>query len=74
MKCSDLYRRLADHGEGLLDEGDCAAIEQHLRECSPCGDLRKDLEALARLCRESSRPRMPDDVRRRIERLLREPA
>jgi predicted anti-sigma-YlaC factor YlaD len=71
MKCTDLYRRLSDHGEGVLDEGDCAAIEKHLRECSPCGALREDLEALARLCRESQRPRMPDDVRRRIERLLR---
>lgn len=70
MKCDDLYRQLSDHAEDLLDESDCAAIEHHLRECSPCGDLRKDLESLARLCRESKRPQMPDDVRRRIERLL----
>jgi hypothetical protein len=74
MKCTDLYRRLSDHAEGLLDEADCAAIEHHLRECSPCEALRQDLESLARLCRESARPRMPDDVRRRIEKLLREPA
>jgi hypothetical protein len=74
MKCADLYRRLSDHREGLLDEGDCAAIEQHLRDCSPCGALREDLEALARLCRESRRPRLPDDVRRRIQTLLRETA
>jgi hypothetical protein len=70
VKCTDLYRQLAEHGEGLLDKADCAAIEQHLRECSPCGDLRRDLEALARLCRESTRPRMPESVRRRIEKLL----
>jgi anti-sigma factor ChrR (cupin superfamily) len=74
MKCTDLYRRLSDHAEGRLDEGDCAAIEAHLRECSPCGELRRDLEALARLCRESRRPRMPEGVRRRIEALLRESA
>ncbi|HVR71365.1 MAG TPA: zf-HC2 domain-containing protein [Vicinamibacteria bacterium] len=74
MKCTDLYRRLSDHGEGLLDAGDCAAIEHHLRECAPCGELRRDLEALARLCRESPRPRLPDDVRRRIETLLRKSA
>jgi predicted anti-sigma-YlaC factor YlaD len=71
VKCNDLYRRLSDHAEGILDETDCAAIEKHLRECSPCGELRKDLEVLARLCRESQRPRMPEDVRRRIETLLR---
>jgi anti-sigma factor RsiW len=74
VKCNDLYRRLSDHAEGLLDEGDCAAIEKHLRDCSPCGALREDLEALARLCRESKRPRMPDDVRHRIDKLLRESA
>jgi hypothetical protein len=74
VKCNDLYRRLSDHGEGLLDEADCAAIETHLRECSPCSELRRDLETLARLCRESKRPRMPDNVRQRIERLLRQPA
>jgi predicted anti-sigma-YlaC factor YlaD len=74
VKCNDLYRRLSDHAEGLLDEGDCAAIETHLRECSPCNDLRKDLETLSRLCRETTRPRMPDDVRQRIEKLLRPPA
>ena len=71
MKCADLYRRLSDHSEGLLDKADCAAIEEHLRECATCGELHKDLETLARLCRESQRPRMPQDVRRRIETLLR---
>jgi anti-sigma factor RsiW len=71
MKCDDLYRRLTDHADGVLDAGDCAAVDQHLLECASCGALRRDLEDLSRLCRESRRPRMPDDVRRRIEVLLR---
>lgn len=71
MNCSDLYRRLSDHAEGLLGPEDCAAIERHLRECSPCGELRRDLEDLAQMCRQSRRPRLPEDVRRRIESLLR---
>ena len=74
MKCNDLYRRLTDHAEGLLDEGDCAAIEKHLRECATCGALHSDLTTLARLCRESSRPKMPDAVRLRIEKLLKQSA
>ena len=74
MKCGDLYRRLTDHADGVLDEGDCAAVEEHLKDCAPCGAIRHDLEDLARLCRQSRRPRMPDDVRRRIEALLRAPA
>ena len=71
MKCAALYRRLTEHADGVLDAGDCAEVEQHLKECAPCGELRRDLEDLARLCRESRRPRMPDDVRRRIDALLR---
>ena len=71
MKCDDLYRRLTDHADGVLDAGDCAALDRHLAECPSCGELRRDLEDLSRLCRESRRPRMPDDVRRRIELLLR---
>jgi anti-sigma factor RsiW len=71
MKCDDLYRRLTDHADGVLDAGDCAAVDQHLEECESCGALRRDLEDLSRLCRESRRPRMPEDVRRRIEFLLR---
>jgi anti-sigma factor RsiW len=74
MKCDDLYRRLTDHADGVLDAGDCAAVEEHLRDCAPCGAVRHDLEDLARLCRESRRPRLPDDVRLRIEVLLRAPA
>jgi anti-sigma factor RsiW len=74
MKCDELYERLADHADGVLDAGDCAAVEQHLRECDSCGTLRRDLEDLARLCRESRRPRLPDEVRRRIEALLRAPS
>ena len=74
MKCDDLYARLTDHADGVLDAGDCAAVEQHLRECESCGALRRDLEDLARLCRESRRPRLPDEVRRRIEALLRAPS
>jgi hypothetical protein len=70
MKCEDLGRRLTERHEDVLDESDCAAIERHLQECSSCGALHRDLEDLARLCRESERPRMPLDVRRRIEEIL----
>jgi predicted anti-sigma-YlaC factor YlaD len=70
MNCEDLARRLSHHTDGALDGDDCAAIDRHLRECAMCGALRRDLEDLSRLCRESRRPTMPADVRRRIETLL----
>ena len=74
MNCQELARRLSHHTDAALDGDDCAAIDRHLRECEVCGALRRDLEDLARLCRESRRPRLPDEVRRRIEILLRPPA
>ena len=71
MKCDDLYRQLTDHGDGVLDASDCAAVDEHLKSCASCGELRQDLEDLSRICRESRRPRMPDDVRLRLQALLR---
>ena len=68
--CDELGRRLTDLRDGALGESDCAAIERHLDECASCGALRKDLEDLARLCRESARPQMPLALRRRIEDAL----
>jgi predicted anti-sigma-YlaC factor YlaD len=70
MKCDDLGRRLTELRDGTLGESDCAAIERHLQECVSCGALHQELEDLARLCRESERPRMPAAVRRRIEEAL----
>ncbi len=72
MNCDVLYQRLTDHREGTLDASLCEAIERHLGECSPCGELRQDLEDLARICREARQAAcMPADVRQRIETLLR---
>ena len=70
MTCEELGRQLTARHDGALGEGDCAAIEAHLHECARCGGLHRDLEDLARLCRESDRPRMPAAVRRRIEEML----
>ena len=70
MKCEELGRQLTERRDSTLGESDCAAIEKHLAECPSCGALHRDLEDLARLCRESERPRMPLAVRRRIEDVL----
>lgn len=72
MSCDELLRRLTDYAEGVLDAPLCAEVERHIDECLPCADLKRDLEDLTRLCRQSSAPRLPEGLRRRIERLLRE--
>ena len=72
MTCDELYRRLTDHAEGVLDAGVCAEVDRHLASCPDCREIRRDLEDLARMCREHAPVRLPDDVRRRIEGLLEE--
>ena len=70
MTCDELYRRLTDHAEGVLDPHVCREVERHLEGCPPCQMIRRDLEDLSRLCRAHEPVRLPDGVRRRIESLL----
>jgi hypothetical protein len=70
MNCGDLARLLGEYEDGALDATLCSELERHLAECAPCGELRQDLETLARLCRCVPRARLPEDVRERLLRLL----
>jgi anti-sigma factor RsiW len=74
MNCADFAARIDDLLDGALDADQCAAIERHLAECPDCGAVHRDLQHLARLCRQTHRPRMPEAVRERIESLLRRDA
>lgn len=71
MKCDELLARLTDYAEGAVEGSVCAEIERHLEECASCEGLRQELEQVAQLCRQAALPRLPDDVRKRIEDLLR---
>jgi anti-sigma factor (TIGR02949 family) len=70
MTCDELLRRLTDFGDGALPESLCEELRQHMTECGPCAELQADLAALARLCRQCPPPRLPEDVRRRLEERL----
>jgi len=70
MTCDELYRRLTDHAEGVLEGDVCREVERHLADCSACSAIRRDLEDLSRLCREKASIQLPSGVRRRIEGLL----
>ena len=70
MTCDELYRRLTDHAEGILDAEVCQEVDRHLAGCSDCQAIRQDLEDLSRLCREKAPTPLPEGVRRRIEELL----
>jgi anti-sigma factor RsiW len=70
MNCDELVRKLADYAEGGAAPDLCASIERHLAECRACEHLRRDLEAVSLLCRQGPAPRLPEDVRQRIVRML----
>lgn len=70
MTCDELLRRLTDFGDGVLSESLCEELRQHMAGCDFCADLQADLAALARVCHECPPPRLPEDVRRRLEERL----
>jgi RNA polymerase sigma-70 factor, ECF subfamily len=71
VRCDDLLRVLTEYAEGVATGSVCEEIERHLEGCSPCAELRRDLDDLARLCRQVPTPELPAQVRQRIEALLR---
>jgi predicted anti-sigma-YlaC factor YlaD len=74
MTCEELYGRLTELEEGGLQPDVCAEVERHLASCDGCQQIRRDLQDLARLCRESSAPStMPPELRSRIASLLTAP-
>ena len=70
MTCHELYGRLTDYTEGVLDASARAAVEEHVTGCFTCAALLGDLTLLSRLCREEAPALMPKGVRGRIEELL----
>jgi anti-sigma factor (TIGR02949 family) len=66
MTCDDLIRRFTDLADGALPDALCDELRRHLATCHHCAELQRDLEALARLCRQCAPPRLPDELRRRL--------
>jgi len=73
MNCDELLRVLAEYGDGAADDCLCREVEQHLAGCPSCESLRHDLERVSQLCRQSPRPQLPDDLRRRLLAQLEQP-
>ena len=71
MSCRELLARIAQYGDNDLPADVCAEIEAHMQDCSDCEEVQRELQAVSRLCRRCGTPRLPDDIRQRIERLLR---
>jgi predicted anti-sigma-YlaC factor YlaD len=70
-KCPDLIHELSDYIDGLSSPEICAEIERHLKECPDCKIMVDTLTKTITLYREREQSeQMPDDVRRRLYRVL----
>jgi anti-sigma factor (TIGR02949 family) len=67
MKCQELLQQLAAWDDGVLPDAVCQELQRHLDRCEPCQSVRADLESLVRICRGCEPPRLPPDLRRRLE-------
>ena len=70
MTCDELLRQLTEYEDGVLPDEACEELRRHLADCATCQSLKGDLEALSRICTSCGTPRMPEDVRRRLEERL----
>ena len=70
MTCEDLRRQLVAYEDQALSDAVCAELQRHLTECDSCQALWDDLAMLRRICRSCDRPRLPGDLRRRLQARL----
>jgi len=70
MKCEELLRALAEYDDGAADDCLCRDVEEHIAGCPSCQTLHEDLVRVAKLCKQTPRPCIPEDLRQRISDLL----
>jgi RNA polymerase sigma-70 factor, ECF subfamily len=49
--CRDLFARLSDYIDGVLEDDFCAQMQKHLSDCEPCLAFLASLEHVVKLCR-----------------------
>ncbi len=70
-KCSDFCRKLSDYLDRELSDNECMLIEEHLRECPPCAIIYQGLEKTVTLCGSGISDEIPEQVKIRLLRFLR---
>ena len=68
--CLEVFARLSEYVDGELDECECAAIQEHIRDCPPCVEfvesLRRSIVAARTLGCEEKPGALSGDVRERL--------
>jgi putative zinc finger protein len=70
LTCKDAIEVLAEYLETSLGPELVAALERHLHDCRPCLAYLKTYKKTRTLAGEVGRVEMPDEMKRRLHRLL----
>jgi mycothiol system anti-sigma-R factor len=72
ISCSEAMKQLWEYLDGVVDESDRAAIEEHLSLCQRCCGELEFAEELRQFLADSTYEEIPDDVRERLSAALKE--
>jgi anti-sigma factor RsiW len=71
-ECRTILGNISAYLDRELDATACDAIEQHCRGCASCAALVTGLRETVGLCREAASVPLPDAVRQRARKSVRE--
>jgi len=70
IACSEAVKQLWEYLDGVVDESERAAIDEHLSFCRRCCGELEFAEELRRFLVEGDSDEIPDDVKRRLTTAL----
>jgi len=70
--CKEFCDCLSDYLDGEMGEDQCRIIEDHLDRCPPCQLIYQSLATTVEICGKAIQPEIPDEVREKLRRFLRE--
>ncbi len=71
-ECREILEGISAYLDDELDAPACAAIERHCQACDSCADLVDGLKTTVGLCRKAAGVALPDDIRDRARRAVRQ--
>jgi anti-sigma factor RsiW len=70
--CKFFCEQLSDYLDGELADTECELIEDHLEVCPPCNMMYQSLKTTVEICNLGIPEEIPEDIRVRLKRFLRE--
>ncbi len=70
--CKNYFEKLSEYLDGELDRRTCHEIEAHLKTCPECRHCADSLKKTIQLCRETSKEKVPSEMRARLKTALQE--